>query len=71
MRKRTRSNGLDASRPLLLDLGGEGRRGGVYGQNLLKTDYATALFSSGSGLFRTPGAPRTFGVTVGYRYDGR
>lgn len=40
----------------------------VFGKNLTKTLYATSLVEAGQGLIDALNAPRTFGVTLGYKY---
>lgn len=39
----------------------------VWGDNMFDKDYSYQIFESGSGIFRNPGAPRTFGVTLSTR----
>ncbi len=36
----------------------------VWGDNIFDKDYAFQIFDSGLGIFRNPGAPRTYGVTL-------
>lgn len=40
----------------------------VFGKNLTKTIYATSLIEAGQGLVNALNAPRTFGVTLGFKY---
>ena len=36
----------------------------VWADNLLDRNYATQIFESGPGIFRIPGPPRTYGITL-------
>ena len=40
----------------------------LFGKNLTKTIYATSLVEAGQGLIDALNAPRTYGVTLGYKY---
>ena len=40
----------------------------LWGKNIGNTYYATSLVEANQGIIRSNGAPRTYGVTVGYRF---
>jgi iron complex outermembrane receptor protein len=40
----------------------------IWGNNLANKLYATSIIEAPPGVARTQGAPRTYGVTAGYRF---
>jgi iron complex outermembrane receptor protein len=40
----------------------------AYTRNIGNSLYATSLVEAGQGLVRQLGAPRTYGVTLGYKF---